>query len=492
MPDLNTFIAKSSEEIRDDYLRTVKEELINIGITNPNVSAGTLDYIRATALGKLGGLIYQMLQIKADAQMPDSAQGDDLIRVAQIYGLNLRAAGGSTGNLILDASIATPILIPTGAQLIDPAGLSYKVSLGGSYSDGENVGIEATDTGANTNLAEGIVLKWVSPPPFVNKTAEIGDGGLTGGVDAETFEGLRTRILEKIRNPPGGGNYSELNEAAENSTVAVQKSFAYPACNGAATVHVAVTTAPTETNKERDLDNAVLNTKVRPAVQVAVPEYFELVVTTVQNQLTDLSIGINIPTAVTASPPGVGGGWLDANPFPIRSGVGRSIVSAVTDSSNFTFACDDDPIVGDHICWLSPINWKVYHGIILSFTGAAPSVTVTIDTPFPGIAIGHYISPDAEKMDDYMATLLEMFATMGPGQKTDAIGLLPRAYRRPTVNESWPSDLNAQTLSIMGDNHDEVNTALYLYQSSTSPTLPTLITDAPFILIPRNLAIYPI
>lgn len=492
MPDLNTFVIKTPEQIRDDYIRTIKEGLINLGIPNPNVSEGTLDYMRGTALGEFGGLLYQMIQIKADAQMPDSAQGEDLLRIGKLYGLNLRGAGGSSGPIVLDATIAVPIAIPTGAQLVDPAGLSYKVSIGGSYSDGDDITIEAIDTGSNTNLAEGVTLKWVSPPPFVNSTALIGEGGLTGGVDAETYEGLRTRILEKIRNPPGGGNFSQLNQAAENATVAVQKSFAYPACNGPATVHIAVVTAPTETNKERDLDNTVLSTKVRPTVQAEVPEYFELVVTTVQNQEVDVALGLTIPTAIIASPPGLGGGWIDAELWPTYEVDGRVRVTSVAGNSSFTVNVDTLPIVGSHICWISPINWKLYRAKVITFTTVLPSITVTIDNPFTGITVGSYIFPDAENMEGYYATLLDAFANLGPGQKTNQSGLLPRALRRPLTIESWPSDLNAKFLSQMTDTHEEIDFTNYTYTSITSPNLPALITDGPFILIPRNLGFYPI
>lgn len=493
MAEIDKFVIKSKEEILEDYLRTISEGLaLDLGIENANVSKGTLDYVRGVAIAEVGASIYQMIQIKSDAQMADSAIGDDLLRIAKIYKLGLREAGGSSGPIILSASITTPIVIPTGAQLIDSTGLSYKITIGASYSHGDEMPIEATDTGVNTNLAEGDSLRWVSPPPFANKTALVGPGGLTGGVDAETEEGLRTRLLEKIRNPPGGGNYSELNQTAEDSTVAVQKAFTYPAANGPATVHTAVIAAPTATNKERDVDITVLNTKIRPAIQAIVPEYFELLVTTVQNQAVDVSIGISLPFATTASLPGPGGGWLDGSIWPVRVSTGRCIVSAVISPSTFTVTCDSEPAIGSHICWLSPLNWQIYHGVVLSYTGTAPAVTVTLDVPFIGIAVGDYISPDAELMDDYIATLLDLFANLGPGQKTNQAGILPRAYRRPLINESYPSDLNLQNLRRLSDNHSEIATLAYLYRSAITPNFPTLITDGPFVLTPRNLAFYPL
>lgn len=483
---------KTAEDIRDDYLRTIKEGLINIGIANPNVSEGTLDYVRGTAIGQFGALLYQNISLKADAQMADTAQEEDLIRIANIYNLGLRSAGPSSGNLLLDASISSAIVIPTGSQLIDDKGLSYEVTIGGSYSDGEEIPITAIDTGAATNLAAGKTLRWVSPPPFVSATATVAEGGLTGGVDQETYEGLRTRVLEKIRNPPGGGNWSQLNQAAEDSTVAVQKSFAFPACNGPATVHIAVVSAPTEFDKSRDVNGLVLSSKVTPAIQAVVPEYFELLVTTVENQYTDVAIGISIPSATTASPPGTGGGWLDANPWPVYTSVNYSQVTAVTSSTQFTVTANVAPIVGtSQICWVSPLDWKLYRGTVLSYTGSNPSYTITIDTAFTGITTGCFIFPDAELMQDYVDTLLEAFANLGPGQKTNLSGVLPRAYRRPLTTESWPSDLNDQVLRRLTDNNDTILSASYNYRSSSSPSLPALITDDPYILVPRNLGFYP-
>ncbi len=133
--------------------------MINLGIANPNVSEGTLDYIRGTAIGQFGALLYQNISLKADAQMPDTAQEEDLVRIANIYNLSLRSAGPSSGNLILDTSVVTSVVIPTGSQLIDDKGLSYEVTIGGSYSDEEEIPITAIDTGTATNLAAGKTLR---------------------------------------------------------------------------------------------------------------------------------------------------------------------------------------------------------------------------------------------------------------------------------------------------------------------------------------------
>lgn len=493
MADLDTFYLKTAEQIRDDMLRTYANSLIRRGITNPNVSFGTEIYVKFSAIANQLAVGMSNTQLMADALMPDSAQGSDLERIAAVYRLSLRPAGGSTGGIILATPATSAILIPVGSQLTDPVGLSYQVTVGGSYSNGDRIPIASIATGAATNLAAGTVLKWASPPPFVSQLAPVAPGGLTLGVDTETYEGLRTRVLERIRNPPASGNWSHVNATAEDSTVAVQKSFCYAAANGPATVHTAVTAAPTATNKNRDLDSLVLSTVVTPAIAALLPEFSELVSTTVQNEPTTLALGLSLPASKSASPAGPGGGWLDGTPFPTYAADGLSSVVAVTSSTVFTVTSDLPPQAGvSRISWLSPLDWKLYLGKVVSYSGSGPWV-ITIDTPFVGITDDHIISPQAQNSATYFAALLNAFAKLGPGQKTVAAGVLPRAYRKPLVSESWPSDLNAQFLSLFRAGvGSEVADYAINYASPDTPTIPALITDAPYVLIPQNLGIYPL
>lgn len=496
MATVETLAIKSLDEIRDDYLRTYRNSLIKRGIENPVVGDGTEIHMRATALAQQVYVATSGIPVAANAQMPDTAQEDDLIRVARIYGLSLRPAGPSAGPLVLDSTIAGAVAIPTGAQLIDGSGFTYEVSVGGAFLDGEEMQITSVDTGTGTNLAEGTVLRWTAPPPFVQPTAVVGVGGLTGGVDAEDIEGLRARLLERLQNPPNGANWPAFNLAAEQSSTAVQKGFTYPACNGPSTVHVAVVTSPTATNKERDVNTIVMNTQVIPGVQAIIPEYAELLVTTVENVSVDVSVGISIPPAKTASPPGPGGGWTDGDPFPVFASQGYANVTAVTNSTAFSVNSDIAPLVGSEVCWISRDDWVFRTAAVVSFTGTGP-YAVVIDYPFTSangvnIAVGDFVFPNAEKMEVYVPALLEAFARLGPGQKTNLSGLLPRALRRPLVTQAWPSDLNQKFLNPVRDSGDEVDTASYLYKSATSPALPAVITDPPKIFIPGRLAFYPL
>ena len=94
-------------------------------------------------------------------------------------------------------------------------------------------------------------------------------------------------------------------------------------------------------------------------------------------------------------------------------------------------------------------------------------------------------------MSAYVKAALDAFAGLGPGEKTDAAGLLPRAKRRPLTVESWPSSLNQRFLqAFIG--RSEVFASGYLYREHTDPPLPALISDAPHIIVPRYLGFYPL
>ena len=494
------FQTKTAEQYRDDFLRSVRNALITrAGIQNPNVSFGTDHYIIGEALGKIAYLAAQNGVAKADQQMADTAVGEDLYRIGRIYNLSLRPAGPSSGGLVLSSSLS-PVGIISGQQLIDPQGLRYSVSIGGSFGSGDEIKIVSIDTGSGTNIAEGTVLRWVSPPAFVNPTALVSTGGLTGGVDAEDDEGLRTRILSRIRYPIGGGNWAQFADAAEKSSTAVQKAFVYPAYNGPSTVQVCVVRKPTATNKNRNVDSLIVSNTVLPAVKAVVFEGIDVIATTPINQESNVSIGLALPASTAASPPGPGGGWLNGSPWPVHASTGYAEVTFVISSTAFTVYADQEP--QDNVSQFVYVNestYKIYHSKVIHHSvGVTPGTwNVIVDTPCVGIhglgiTGGSWIFPDATNIDTYINALYDIFGELGPGQITDIAGLLPYAYRRPFVSDSFPSDIGPSILKFLGKTGEEILDVQYLYVQSTSPSIPGNVTLGPNILVPSRIGFYPI
>jgi uncharacterized phage protein gp47/JayE len=507
---IGKFTTKTWQQIHDDYLRTMRNGAVKRGITtNPQFGPGSDEEMRATAIANEIAPLNANAVIKADAQMPDTATGDiptgqtvgvDLQRQMKIKGLGVRGASPSAGNIVLECSADS--LIADGAILLDEAGLRYQVEVPGTYSDGDLVPIIALDTGAATNHDAGDTLVWKAAPPYCNSKQLVATGGLTGGHDAEDTETARARLLDRIQNPPGAGNAAQAAQYAEDSTPIVQKAFPYPAANGPSTMHIAVVGYATDVSKSRAVDATVMAGTVEPYVLGKLPEFTEIVTTTVVDQPVDVAIGLTIPSAPTASPAGTGGGWIDGTPWPALIANTKCQVTAVS-PGGLSFTCDAEtaptPNV-THICTLDTATWKLLRAKVIGVSGTVGAYVITIDKPFPNLTIpnlitgatGSLIFPDAENMDTYVKAFLGAMALMGPGEKSSNVTVLTRGFRHPRPQSSFPYSIGAQQLKAVESSGDEVEDTDYHYGGGKTPDLPITISDPPFQLIPRNIGFYPI
>jgi uncharacterized phage protein gp47/JayE len=497
-------ITKTPNEIRDDYLRTVKNGLINIGIPNPNVSENSDYWIQATALADQISSLFNNVEVAADQLMPDTATGTDLDRLISMFGLSRRPAGGATGQCTIVCT--APTFVVTNAELANSVGGVYQVRTGGTFSNGAIIDLISKDTGAKTNLAVGSTLVWVSPPAATQSTTTV-TTPITGGVDAEDDETARARLLSRLAHPPGSGNWQQVAELAESTDPAVQKAFVYPAANGPSTVHIAVAGYPSTVSKSRAVDTLKLNAIIIPTILGSLPEYTEAIITTVVNVPTDVSINITLPLATGVASTGPqGGGWLDATPFPqLNANYFYIPITAVTDSTHFTIdsPAGVDPTAGiSRVMWIDKNTWTVKQATITGFTTGAGPYALTIDTPFVGVAVNDWIFPASVNAQLYLNAVLDSFKQMGPGEKTDQVGLLPRASRKPRPSSGYAMSLDSQMLKRVINSANEVETAAFYYrgistpatQISTgvvTPAVCTVITNAPNILIPRNIGLYP-
>ena len=502
MADLNEFVTKDALSIRDDVLRTIKNGLIKQGVASPNVGPNSDWFIIATALGNELAVVQANAIVKADQQMPDTAIDADLARIATLLDLEKQPAAGSIGSVTIVASATSPIV--TGSQLTDDAGLRYEVTVGGNYATGASVPIRAIDAGFDTNHSAGDTLRWVSAPPFCEDNTTVAVGGLVNGIDAEDDEVLRSRVLAVFQNPPGAGNWEHVAEIAEESSPSVQKSFVYPAVQGPSTCHVAVTAKPTSTNKSRVVATATMNGTVEPFIKGKLPTHAHYVVTTVSDVNTDVAIGLSLPEAPTANPPGPGGGWTNGTPWPSVDGVDyfRVTVTAVTGATQFTVDARTAPTVNvSRVAWLSPTDWKLRRALVTASSGSAGAYLITIDAAFTDIAVGAYIWPECQNAQTYVDALLEAFALMGPGEKSSNASALVRGFRHPPPSSGWPFALGPAMLRALSDAGDEVLDTTFLHRTDgtttktgsgglLTPQVPGAVTEASNQLVPRHCAFY--
>lgn len=515
---LYTYQAKSADQVRADILRTISNGLtLNQGIATPNVGPNSDYYLIAQGVGNELAVVHANTVVQVDNNMPDTAGGTQLDRWLALVGLSRRAATGSTGNCSTACSVTTPVTVASGQPLTDTNGLRYQ-AVGGIYTPAAGylvVPILSIDTGIATNHANADPLKWTSAPPFCSATGQVGlvggSDGMSGGNDSEVGidDPPRARLLSAMANPPRGGNAAQIAAWATASSAYVQASFVYPALLGPGTVFFVSVRQPqtvgpfSSTSKNRDVAAAIMTGTVIPYVQGQVPTFAYVVGSTAANVPADIAILLNLPSAPTASPPGPGGGWLDATPWPSSVGGSAPVtVTGVTNSTVFTVNATSTPTAGvSHIAWISSATWQMFTATVLAVSGSSGAYTITIDTPMTGIAPGAAIFPQAQNQAAYFAAVLNAFSTLGPGEWTASAPVLARSFRHPQPTNSWTYTLGAPFLKQLINVGPEVFDANWIYRSvgAGAPTVPGSITlDAfgnltstpPGVYVPRGLSWY--
>jgi uncharacterized phage protein gp47/JayE len=500
-------IVKSASDIQSDILRTIKNGLIENGVTNPNVSPSSDFGIVSAALSNEIAIAENNVVVAGNALMGDTAIGSDLDRILAYYGLARRPASSAIGSLIVSASGSS--LVPNGAQLLSPNGLRYRVLLGGIYGNGASIKIQALDTGSQTDLTGGTVLTWVSTPAFFAPQASVSiTDPVTGGVDAEDDETARARLLARLASPPGAGNPSQLIGFAEDSDPSVQTAFVSAAARGPGTVDITVVGYATATSKNRNIDSTLFANVVSPNILGQIPQAMDGYAFNVTNYPIDIAITLSLPNPTTANPAGPGGGFLDPSPLQgtiarpalrVIDGYGASgnnVLVPSNTATSFWVELPIAPISGTvyNISYLSPVTWTLYQGTTNgvykttgSFTGGtdvANLYLLTVNSPFYQNATtgqiiqpGNWIFPTALNTATYVSAFLTYMAGLGPGERTTNPGLLPRAYRVPRETASWPYKLDNRLLKPIINSGDEVYDGALLFRGSGGSTFGSGFID---------------
>lgn len=216
---------------------------MNSGAIIPN----SIERVFADSNAGLAFLSLLYLDYIAQQVMPDTAT-DWLPRYADIWLTN--NGGGQKPAALASGTITTTgitnTIIPSGAVLIggsipsttggNPTVISYQVTAQTTVGAGPTpVPIAAITAGTVGNVDSGTTLTWSPAIAGVNGAATVVTLG--GGADQETLDELRARLLQRIRQPPMGGDADDY-VAWATSVAGVTRAWTSPLEMGPGTVTV--------------------------------------------------------------------------------------------------------------------------------------------------------------------------------------------------------------------------------------------------------------
>lgn len=191
--------------------------------------------ILSKVIGGAVHLMYGYLEYQKDQGFALTADTDFLDAHGSEFGIPRTAASYATGTGTVTGTPGTTIPINSELQsstgevyLIDTA---YTIGVGGTVS----VDFTAKVAGADSNDDALVILTFVSPITGVNTSVTVDLNGISDGVDEETDEPYRTRILTRKRKPPHGGADFDYEEWAKEVS-GVTRAWSIPMYHGIGTV----------------------------------------------------------------------------------------------------------------------------------------------------------------------------------------------------------------------------------------------------------------
>ena len=500
----NIYTPSSAEEIRDDFLTDVRLEARKYAdavqvdrITRP----GTDYFILATALGNLGLLQYSNISRADENSNLLTSTGDSLDQFRQSLGLASVIPTSAAGRLVVSIQPVGAIANFNNHEFVLPNGKRGQVSgvVVGVVDQGE-VPVVTIDFGSDCNLPAGSVVRFVSPPPNVKAEAKVSvNSPLVGGVDDETDERKRARILNRLRTVPSGGNWGFAIEKAMSALATVQYAFVYPALGGPGSAKVVLVKDidPATYDFDRTLSSQAVSI-VRDALHSSMPDDMEIVVSSATQQKTVAAVLVALPLSSQVG--GNGKGWLDAVPWPPLAGgdllVKISLLFADPLKIRVNASTAVSPIAGKtHISVWSAVDYAFQTRLVTAVSGGAGAWDLTLETAVVDhknakCTVGEFVSPAAVNIEAYGKTWMQSMRGLGPGENTADPNRIPRALRHPFIADAWPSDLTVRQLTELINTHEEIADAAWSYRLFITPTVPATVAVAPNVLAPWHFGIY--
>jgi uncharacterized phage protein gp47/JayE len=184
----------------------------------------------AKALAAVLFSIYSYADRLAASLLPDSARKEVLERWCAIFGVFRKPASNSSGLVVIKGNTGT--LVPKDLVIQDEAGQQFRTFSSKKISgNAVSVDVRSLGKGRSYNLIPETALTLVTPIEGLDSAVQVSGTGLTGGADEESDLSLRSRFLERIRNPPRGGSRNDYIIWAKQIS-GITRAWAFPEYQG--------------------------------------------------------------------------------------------------------------------------------------------------------------------------------------------------------------------------------------------------------------------
>lgn len=221
----------TQEQIRDGILRDQRN-------LNPeeDITEDSDNWIKASGDASAIQGLYQYMQWGVNQFFPDTAALENLVRHASARNIPQVPATSAVGLIKFTADPGTPI--PAGT-VVQVDGVQYQNTVAGA-TDGtgtatlDGIALIVGPGGNQPDNTPGVLM---AAPAGIEPNVVLVQ--MNGGVDAESMDSLLGKVLDRLRQPPAGGNKFDYARWARE-VAGVTTAYSYPKRRGVGSVDVAV------------------------------------------------------------------------------------------------------------------------------------------------------------------------------------------------------------------------------------------------------------
>lgn len=222
--------------INELYTRIKGDIEASIEQTTPILRKSVFNVFAKVFAGSIH-LLFGFLDWLSRQLFPDTAEAEYLERWASIW--NVTRKPSTFAEYDLNVTGSDGAVLPSGSIFQSVEEIEYATQAEITIAAGVGVvHVVASTSGSVGNLETGDELELVNPVAGIDSTAIVDDLNGLSGVDEESDEALRDRLLERIQNPPQGGSQADYIAWAKE-VPGVTRAWCYPLWLGAGTVGIA-------------------------------------------------------------------------------------------------------------------------------------------------------------------------------------------------------------------------------------------------------------